>query len=230
MAHETYEVEIKSLLGSSEAADALRKKLSELDPATTLTAANTQLNHYFEGGDAKALAEAIAPYVRADDAERMRDIAARGTAISVRTREKRAAGAVTVTFVMKASVGDDSSENGVARMELDAPVAISLDELDQAILSAGYRYQAKWSREREEYASGGLTVCLDKNAGYGYLAEFEKVVGSEAETAPARREAEAFMRKLGVLELPQDRLERMFAFYNAHWPEYYGTDAIFTVE
>jgi len=38
------------------------------------------------------------------------------------------------------------------------------------------------------------------------------------------------MESLGVRELPQDRLERMFKFYNSHWREYYGTDKIFTVE
>jgi hypothetical protein len=38
------------------------------------------------------------------------------------------------------------------------------------------------------------------------------------------------MKELGVKELDQKRLERMFAFYNTHWPEYYGTDKIFTIE
>lgn len=37
------------------------------------------------------------------------------------------------------------------------------------------------------------------------------------------------MRSLGAQELPGDRLECMFAYYNQHWPEYYGTDKIFTV-
>jgi len=46
----------------------------------------------------------------------------------------------------------------------------------------------------------------------------------------ARASISSLMESLGVQELPQDRLERMFAFYNAHWPEYYGTDRIFTVE
>ncbi len=38
------------------------------------------------------------------------------------------------------------------------------------------------------------------------------------------------MKEVGVAELPQDRLERMFAYYNLHWPEYYGTENIFTIE
>ena len=98
------------------------------------------------------------------------------------------------------------------------------------ILDSGFSYQAKWSREREEYAFKGATVCLDHNAGYGWLSEFEKVVGSESELASADASIRALMAECGVGELPQDRLERMFAFYNEHWPEYYGTDNIFVIE
>ena len=38
------------------------------------------------------------------------------------------------------------------------------------------------------------------------------------------------MKELNVEELPQDRLERMFDFYNTHWKDYYGTERIFMVE
>jgi len=30
--------------------------------------------------------------------------------------------------------------------------------------------------------------------------------------------------------LPNDRLERMFAYYNEHWQEYYDTDKTFVVK
>jgi hypothetical protein len=38
------------------------------------------------------------------------------------------------------------------------------------------------------------------------------------------------MGKIGAEELPQERLERMFTYYNTHWQDYYGTDKIFTIE
>jgi hypothetical protein len=38
------------------------------------------------------------------------------------------------------------------------------------------------------------------------------------------------MQELGVDELAQDRLARMFAHYNQNWPDYYGTDKTFTIE
>jgi hypothetical protein len=75
-----------------------------------------------------------------------------------------------------------------------------------------------------------VNVTLDKNAGYGWLAEFELVVDDAAKVAEADHTVRNLMQTLGVEILPQDRLERMFAYYNAHWPEYYGTDKIFVVE
>jgi hypothetical protein len=45
-----------------------------------------------------------------------------------------------------------------------------------------------------------------------------------------RKEIDALMGELGVAELSQDRLERMFKFYNENWPEYYGTDRTFIIE
>lgn len=223
---QSYEVEIKSLLGSEEKAEELRKKMQEVDPATKLTSRNKQLNHYFMGGDIHKLAEAAAPHLSPNAKAILLDLAGRAKDFSVRTRDKDG----TVLLVVKVSVGDDTSSNGVARMEFEEKVDLSLDELDQLLLKAGFRYQAKWSREREEYAVKGITICLDKNAGYGWLAEFEKVVPSAGEVDSARAEVIQLMQDCGVSELPQDRLERMFAFYNEHWPEYYGTDNIFTVE
>jgi adenylate cyclase class IV len=226
MVAQKYEIEIKSLLGSEEAARALRGGLKALDPACALVDSYTQLNHYFEGGDAHALVARLAPHASAEAAEKMK-IMADGTNLSIRTREMNG----TVKIVMKASVGSDSSANGVMRMELEEDIpGMTLPQLDREVLAAGYHYQAKWSRAREEYRLSDIAVCLDKNAGYGYLAEFEKVVDDLAHGEEARRRIEEVMRALGVAELAQDRLERMFAHYNRHWPEYYGTDRIFTIE
>lgn len=223
---DTYEVEIKSLLGSKEAADALVAKLQALDPLCETGTSYKQLNHYFEGGDLSQLGEALAPYVSEETKEKLSRIGSEGHHVSIRSREMNG----EVRFVVKASLGDDTSANGVVRIEIEEVVALSLTELDELILAQGFKYQAKWSRERQEYKTGSTSVCLDKNAGYGYLAEFEKVVEDKALLSEARSELEELMRSLSVSELPQDRLERMFAHYNSHWPEYYGTDNIFIIE
>lgn len=223
---ETYEVEIKSLLGTKEAADALRSRFAHVDPRHTLVRTNKQLNHYFVPGDMNALHKRILPLLPAHEHGRLSHIVTTGTRFSVRTRQADE----TVLLVVKASIDDTTSENGISRIEFETPVAVTLDELDAALVAAGFPYQAKWSRDREEYAVRGTTVTIDRNAGYGYVAELEKVVADAAEVPAARDELRALMDELGIDELPQDRLERMFAHYNAHWPEYYGTDKIFTIE
>ncbi len=221
-----YEIEVKSLLGDEAKADELRAKLGRLNPPAAQHSSYTQLNHYFEGGDPKKLVERLKDKLPGEIVEKMRQMA-EGKNISVRTRAMNG----EARIVMKASIGDDSSENGVMRAEIEEPVkGLSLDALDEEVLASGYQYQAKWSRSREEYRTEGMNICLDKNAGYGYLAEFEKVIADAGGADAARAEIDAFMKDIGCEELPQDRLERMFAFYNEHWPEYYGTDKIFVID
>jgi len=224
MAH--YEIEIKSLLGAEEHAAALKNKLRAFDPNTTCISKNKQLNHYFEGGDVKALYEAVKDLFKPEQLNKLALIVAKGKDFSVRTRQKDE----VVLLVVKAAVDGGTSANTVSRLEFEEAVALTLKDLDDRLLKAGYHYQAKWSREREEYTYKGVTVCLDKNAGYGYLAEFEKVVPDEAMLPSVRAELGALMSELGVKELAQDRLARMFAHYNANWPDYYGTDKVFNIE
>lgn len=226
VAAHAYEVEIKSLLGSSERAEEVRGALKKIDPSLSLLSKNKQLNHYFEGGSLEALYTASLPHLSEEAAARLKEISTRAKEFSVRTRDKDGA----VLLVVKASMDDTTSENGIARLEFEEKVPMSLDQLDTLILSAGFSYQAKWSREREEYLVDGTNVTLDKNAGYGWLAEFERVVDDESKLKEAEAAVRSFMERVGVTELPQDRLARMFDFYNKNWQEYYGTEKIFTIE
>ncbi len=222
---QTFEVEVKTLLGDAEKAENLRRRMREIDAETKLVSKNSQLNHYFIDGNLRALSASLESHLSLEVRAKLEDLAARAKNFSLRTRDKDG----SVLLVLKASVGDDTSANGIARMEFEEKVNLSLDALDELVRQAGFSYQAKWSREREEYLCKGMNICLDKNAGYGWLAEFEKIVHDESEVEAARQEIYALMRECGVEELKQARLERMFAFYNSHWPEYYGTDKIFTV-
>lgn len=222
-----FEIEIKSLLGEKEKADQLRNKLFSLPVPARLIQTGAQLNHYFLVGDWNILLPRIEKYLKSASFEELRKVVKQGSKHSVRTREVNG----RVFFVVKASVDETSSSNGISRMEFEDEVGnLSLDELDSLLVSSGFSFQAKWSREREEYDAGDVTICIDRNAGYGYVAEFEKVIQNETEIEATRAKLLEFMSDLGVEELPQERLERMFAFYNEHWPEYYGTDRIFVLE
>jgi adenylate cyclase class IV len=161
-----------------------------------------------------------------EDRAKLAKVVERGTDFSVRTRQKDD----QVLLVVKASVDAGTSENTISRIEFEEPVDITLDELDALVMKAGFDYQAKWSREREEFTYKGANVCIDYNAGYGYLAEFEKITDDETAVPQVREEIEALMAELGVVELPQDRLARMFDFYNQNWRDYYGTTKTFIIE
>lgn len=224
MAH--LEIEIKSLLGSSENADALLAKMKTTDSNLTQTSENTQLNHYFEGGSLSTIQTATAHLFSPQQAAKLVVIVERATEFSLRTRQRDK----EVLLVVKASVDAGTAANTVSRLEFEEPVTLSLAELDQLLLDAGFTYQAKWSRSRREFDYQGITVCFDKNAGYGYLAEFEKVVPDGTSVEETRAEIESLMSQLGVEELDQNRLARMFTHYNQNWADYYGTNDIFVIE
>ena len=216
-----YEIEIKSLLGSKEKADILKGKLKEVDPSTKLVSSNKQLNHYFIDGDLDKLYKNVEGLFLKEISESLKDIISEGRDFSVRTREIDG----KILLVIKASIDDTTSANGSSRIEFEEEVeGKTLNELDNLLLDADFKYQAKWSREREEYTCKGISVSIDKNAGYGYLAEFERMIDDSDKAGEAQKELRLLMEEVGVVELAQDKLERMFAHYNKHWPEYYGTD------
>ncbi len=219
------EIEIKSLLGQRAAADALRAQLVERGAILSETSA--QLNHYFTGEALPVLVEHARAVLSPTDAASLTDIAGRARKASIRTRLLNQ----TVLLIVKASLDDTSSANGITRLEFEAPTpTLSLDELDSLVVEAGYSAQAKWSRKRESYQVGDVTVSIDQNAGYGFLAEFEILAEDESDATAQTAGLRSLMAELGAVELAQDRLERMFAHYNAHWREYYGTENTFTIE
>ena len=67
-------------------------------------------------------------------------------------------------------------------------------------------------------------------AGIGY---FVSHILSSRKVGNLEKKAEELletMENFGVTELPQDRLERMFAYYNNNWKYYYGTEKIFDIQ
>lgn len=222
----SFEIEIKSLLGEKEQAKRLVRNMGLLDPDTKLIDESSQLNHYFVGDDIQELYENVKSFFNEEVCKKLKKILKEGSSFSIRTREINE----DVRLVLKASIGDDTSANGVSRMEFDESVSgKTLEELDKILLNVGFEYQAKWSRQRKEYLCNDINICIDKNAGYGYLAEFEKVVTESTLSKKIEQEIRELMKRLECEELTQDRLERMFAYYNENWPEYYGTEKVFVI-
>lgn len=222
----SYEIEIKSLLGTKDKVDQLKERFEKHELPFCFVSENRQLNHYFINGSIARLTEVLLTHLPQGSHEQFLKIVNEGSKHSIRTRQIDD----KVIIVIKASIDNTSSSNGISRMEFEGAVDLTLDELDEVLLGAGYEYQAKWSREREEYDIGDVRVCIDKNAGYGYVVEFEKVVPDASHAESVASDLRLLMSNLGVEELPQDRLERMFAFYNEHWQEYYGTENVFIID
>lgn len=197
-------------------------------PAMKHSYSESQKNHYFEGGNLKTLGEVFAEYISPEETVRLKDIEKNAKSFSVRTR-----GTVDETIlVVKATMNAETSSNGTARIEWEVDLApMTIEKMDELVLKAGFQYQAKWSRERDEYQLNHDTaLCIDRNAGYGYVAEFERVINDESQIESTRAELLGMIESLGFEELAQDRLARMFDFYNQNWREYYGTEKVFTVE
>ncbi len=230
MSH-SYEIEIKSLLGSKENADRLISGIKAKDSNLTEVGSHKQLNHYFIGGNLKNLFEQVENHLPQDKKTSLQDLAEKAKDFSVRTRWADG----KVILVVKASVDDTTSSNGTARLEWETQFKdISFETLDELVLKSGFEYQAKWSRERQEYIyhpnGREVAVSIDKNAGYGYLSEFEVVVNDESKAEEVKSFIRETMQDLELEELPQDRLARMFDFYNKNWKDYYGTEKIFNIE
>ncbi len=221
-----FEIEIKSLLGEKKNAEALIEAMKSHDGECALLSKNTQLNHYFTGGSIHELYKKVEHLFTGVEHEKIKTITERGKDFSIRTRQRDD----EVLLVIKAAIDGGTSANAVSRLEFEEPVAITLTGLDDLLMTAGYTYEAKWSRRREEYVYKGVAVCIDKNAGYGYLAEFETVTEDESSLPAVREKLKELMDELGVAELPQERLARMFAHYNSNWKEYYGTEKTFVIE
>ncbi|MGM0629243.1 MAG: hypothetical protein ACQESA_02350 [Patescibacteria group bacterium] len=221
-----YEVEVKSLLDKKRSVKDLISQMEKNDPELRMTSQNSQLNHYFFGGDVYELFKKVNSYLTEEKKQELREIVEKGESFSVRTRKKDS----SVYLVIKASVDEGTSENTISRLEFEKELELSLDEIDSLVLDSGYDYQAKWSRDRSEYVYKDCNVCIDRNAGYGYLVEFEKVIDEEEKISDVKSEIKRIMDELGLDELPQDRLERMFEYYNKNWHKYYGTNKIFSVK
>lgn len=224
----SYEIEIKVLLTTLENMQRLKSVLASKYPNMSLKSKNSQLNHYFIGGNFPLFLENFSHILPASKFESLESIMNHEWKFSFRTRFALG----NSILVIKLSLGGDTSSNGVSRLEWEYTfVNLPIEWLDELLLKSWFEYQAKWSRQREEYTlPNDMVVCIDKNAWYGYLAEFEKVIDDKEKVEETKKEILSFIEQLWFQELSQERLERMFAFYNKNWREYYGTEKYFIID
>jgi adenylate cyclase class IV len=218
------ELEIKALANNFDIA-----KLEALE--YYVYSREKQLNHYFAYDNPDSLnnlLEAVKQFVGLSTYEELRT-AFTTKKVSVRTREVTDIhGNHVVYFIVKYSLVDSNAANGNLRKEIELETDLSLSALDNLLKEQGLTYASKWSRERETYVNLDLskpTICLDKNAGYGRLLEVEKLV-QEEEIEATKPLLYATLSSLELEELDSELLSNMFAFYEANWKKYYGTDKL----
>ncbi len=225
------EVEVKALVPAADV-QKLRSKLLDWGYKSVQALPESQLNWYYQrnAGDVATLMsfvfrDAKVPTIPSAFFETKN--------ISVRTRSVNGGSAL---LVLKASLDSGTSENGSNRLEWQYDTGLSMEALDTRIWNAGFVIASKWSRERTTYVYGAggeqITACLDKNAGYSYVLELEAMLDSGASKKQIAEQHYVLteeLASLGLTELPADRLERMFAHYQANWWDYYGTDKVFEV-
>ena len=149
-----YEIEIKSLLGSKAASDELLRKVTERDPATRLVSTQHQLNHYFKGGNLRELLTTMGDRLSDDQRQRVETIAATATSVNVRSRQKND----DVLLIIKGSLDKTSAVHSHQRMEFEANVPLTIEQLDREVIEAGWTLEAKWEAHRKLYETMGLTV------------------------------------------------------------------------
>lgn len=220
------EVEVKSLLGTKDRADFFREQLLKTNQAK-LVYQGKSLNHYFLNPTQFDLwYQNLNKILKPERLAELKQMMRRASDISVRTRETE----TEIILVVKIAIDKTTSSNGISRLEFEEETNLSLAELDQLLLDSGFAYQAKWSRFREEYKYQDFSLCLDCNAGYGYLVEFELNLENLDEFSSAKNKILAEMQRFDLQELDQARLARMFDYYNKHWTEYYGTAKVFSIQ
>ena len=69
-----FEIEIKSLLGEAQNAEALKAKMATLDPSFKKMSENKQLNHYFEGRDMEQLYKNVEHLFTGEQHEKLKKI------------------------------------------------------------------------------------------------------------------------------------------------------------
>ncbi len=220
-----YEVEIKVLLSSKENKDKFKENLKHKLIDLKFLWQNSQLNHYFIWWDFHKLKENIIKILPKEKQESLKNILSLNWKHSFRTRYEKG----NSILVIKLAIDDTTSSNWIVRLEWEHIFKNKkIDDLDKILLDSDFEYQAKWSRKREEYKSkNNINITIDKNAWYWYLSEFEMVVSSRKDAEKAEENIRKLLNELELTELNQDKLAKMFKYYNENWEKYYGTDKYF---
>lgn len=90
---------------------------------------------------------------------------------------------------------------------------ISLERLLKGI---GFPVVLRWSRRREKYLWGSITVTLDDSKGYGKIFELEKMV-RPGDKGGVYQELLNKFRSLDIKPLSHKEMDRRYRYYLKNW-------------
>jgi len=238
MSNTNYEIELKVLLWNTFPPNTFINALRKDFESVVELWEQTQRNHYFEIPHRSQIIPAFEERLPIDQENKFLISNFRnGKDIVIRTREINEPNTKTqVLLVMKSTIDSWTSQNGTIRKELEIEVPMTIEDLDSTLIAwAEIKPQAKWSRTRKTFEVISkdwfkFTVCLDKNAWYGYLAEFEVVVQDSSKIQETKKNLLDCITHMWLQELPWDQLQRMFEFYNKNWETFYQTQNYFFIK
>lgn len=220
-----FEIEIKSLLRSRKEMDAFLSRLDSLNPK--LISTTKRYNDYYIKGDFDKLLTNIKPFLSEEELLKLSDILLQGKNHSIRAKSIDG----EVSIVVKSASGNSNGHNGTARWEFEAKVpSLEFNQLNQIFLDSDFEIQARWSQTREDYVCNDISISTSFSPGYGYIVEFEKTTEDFANANKLKNELEKFMHELNLQEVTENKLDRMFQYYNKNWNEYYETDKVFFID
>lgn len=100
---------------------------------------------------------------------------------------------------------------------------------DKIFTSLGFKYDTKWYRVRKEYRYKDFNISIDFNAGYGWIAEIEKIVRKGHEEK-AKKDILQLARIVNIKPASKSLFDKMYKYYKNNWPYYFDSKTTFDIK
>lgn len=219
------EIEIKYLLNGKTGKNELIAALERVFPTHQKKATKTVISYFYKDGVSHEQILTVGKnLLMPEEYIELQSVLNNSDALLVKARSIDD----TVYFAVKGSAKGDDPVHAVNRIEFEAEVHVSLEDVGNIIEDAGIEIASKWSSRREFYTlENNIEMNLEFVAGYGYKAEIEIVINDGDSHEDAIKSIETIAGSLHLTEASQELFGRMYAYYNEHWQEYFNTDREF---
>lgn len=222
------EIEIKCLLNGENGKQALLRKLKQAFPQHKKLKSRRVISYFYKAGATHTqILEVGSQLLNNDELTQLKNVLEHSDALVVKARSID----TTVYFSVKGSTKGDDPVHAVNRIEFEAVIDPSLEEVGQIIEQTGIKIASKWSSERSFYAlTPELEMNLEFVGGYGYKAELEMLIDNNDSHQDAINTISEAAQQLDLQEASQELFGKMYKYYNEHWQEYFNSNKEFPPE